>query len=64
MRKLEKIATLDQEAGKLRQENDELMGLTVKLKEEVYRLQHQLQWHINNGCQISVRTTELLTQVA
>ena len=64
MRKLEKIATLDQEAGKLRQENDELLGLTLKLKEEVFRLQQQLQWHLNNGCQLTGRiTTELLSQV-
>ena len=64
MRKLEKIATLDQEAGKLRQENDELMGLTLKLKDEVYRLQQELQWHLNNGCQLSARiTADNMTQV-
>jgi hypothetical protein len=64
MRKLEKIATLDQEAGKLRQENEELVGLTLKLKEEVYRLQQELQWHVNNGCQLGGRiTAELLSQV-
>jgi hypothetical protein len=62
MRKLEKIATLDQEAGKLRQENDELVGLTLKLKDEVYRLQQELQWHLNNGCQMGGRVTELLSQ--
>ena len=62
MRKLEKIATLDHEAGKLRQENEELVGLTLKLKEEVYRLQQELQWHVNNGCQMGGRLTELLSQ--
>merc|ERR1712079_468148 len=45
-------------------ENDYLAALAGKLKEQVYQLQQELQWHVNNGCQVSERATkaaELLT---
>merc|ERR1712079_867145 len=45
-------------------ENDDLAALAGKLKEQVYQLQQELQWHVNNGCQVSERATkvaELLT---
>ena len=54
MRKIEKINTLDQETSKLKAENDELAGLAAKLKEQVYKLQQELQWHVNNGCQVRI----------
>ena len=33
----------------LKAENDELAGLAKKLKEQNYKLQQELRWHINNG---------------
>lgn len=39
MRKLERIAVLDQQAGQLRANNDDLKNLTEKLKAEVFELQ-------------------------
>ena len=74
MRKLEKIATLDQQTSILKEENAELAALVNKLKDEVssgwhddimppipqvYELQHQLQWHQNNGCQIQERKSKV-----
>lgn len=59
MRKIEKINTLDQETSKLKAENDELAGLAAKLKEQVYKLQQELQWHVNNGCQVSERAARI-----
>ena len=59
MRKIEKINTLDQETSKLKAENDELAGLAAKLKEQVYKLQQELQWHVNNGCQVSERASKI-----
>ena len=53
MRKIEKIQTLDQQTSKLQSENDELAGLAKKLKEQNYKLQQELRWHINNGIDIS-----------
>lgn len=58
MRKIEKIQTLDQQTTKLKQENDELAALAAKLKEQVYQLQQELQWHVNNGCQLSERAAK------
>ena len=49
MRKIEKIQTLDQQTSKLKAENDELACLAKKLKEQNYKLQQELRWHINNG---------------
>ena len=49
MRKIEKIQTLDQQTSTLKAENDELAGLAKKLKEQNYKLQQELRWHINNG---------------
>ena len=49
MRKIEKIQTLDQQTSKLKAENDDLAGLAKKLKEQNYKLQQELRWHINNG---------------
>ena len=63
MRKLEKIATLDQQASTLRQENEELVQLGMKLREQVYKLQQELQWHVNNGCQLDKRTRDLINEV-
>ena len=63
MRKMEKIATLDQEASILRNHNDELTKLTEKLKQQVFKLQQDLHWHINNGCNINTATKELIAQV-
>ena len=63
MRKIEKIQTLDQQTTKLKTENDELAALATKLKEQVYQLQQELRWHVNNGCQVServVKAAELL----
>ena len=59
MRKIEKINTLDQETSKLKAENDELASLAAKLKEQVYKLQQELQWHVNNGCQVSERAAKI-----
>ena len=59
MRKIEKINTLDQETSKLKAENDELAGLAAKLKEQVYKLQQELQWHVNNGCQVTERAARI-----
>ena len=53
MRKIEKIQTLDQQTSQLKAENDELAGLAKKLKEQNYKLQQELRWHINNGRDIS-----------
>lgn len=39
MRKLERIAVLDQQAGQLRANNDELKSLSEKLRAEVFELQ-------------------------
>ena len=63
MRKLEKIASLDQQASTLRQENEELVQLGMKLREQVYKLQQELQWHVNNGCQLDKRTRDLINEV-
>ena len=49
MRKIEKIQTLDQQTSKLKAENDELASLAKKLKEQNYKLQQELRWHLNNG---------------
>ena len=49
MRKIEKIQTLDQQTSQLKAENDELAGLAKKLKDQNYKLQQELRWHINNG---------------
>jgi len=43
MRKLERIAVLDQQAGQLRANNDELKSLTEKLRAEVFELQQVLK---------------------
>jgi len=65
MRKMEKIATLDHQTAQLRQENDDLAALAGKLREQVYKLQQELQWHVNNGCQMTMKRAgkiaELLT---
>ena len=58
MRKIEKIQTLDQQTTKLKAENDELAALATKLKEQVYQLQQELHWHVNNGCQVSERAAK------
>lgn len=66
MRKIEKIQTLDQQTSCLKAENEELAGIANKLREQVYKLQQELQWHVNNGCQLSERgakTAELLAEV-
>jgi len=60
---MEKIATLDQQANVLRQENEELANLTLKLKEQVYKLQQELQWHINNGCELGGRASTVLSEI-
>ena len=53
MRKLERIAVLDQQANQLRSENEQLAKLADKLRSQVYSLKQELRWHINNGCRIS-----------
>ena len=63
MRKMEKIATLDQEANVLRNHNDELANLNDKLRQQVYKLQQELHWHINNGCTVNNTTKDLIAQV-
>ena len=52
MRKLERIAVLDQQANQLRSENEQLVKLSDKLRSQVYTLKQELRWHINNGCRI------------
>jgi len=64
MRKIEKIQTLDHQTSELKSENDELAGLAAKLKEQVYKLQQELQWHINNGCQVSERASKAAELIA
>jgi len=58
MRKIEKIQTLDQQTSCLKADNDELAGIANKLREQVYKLQQELQWHVNNGCQVSERAAK------
>ena len=53
MRKLERIAVLDNQASQLRSENEQLAKLADKLRSQVYTLKQELRWHINNGCRIS-----------
>ena len=53
MRKLEKIAVLDQQANQLRTENENLAKLADKLRSQVYGLKQELRWHLNNGCRIA-----------
>ena len=53
MRKLEKIAVLDQQANQLRSENENLAKLAEKLRSQVYGLKQELRWHLNNGCRIA-----------
>lgn len=53
MRKLERIAVLDQQANQLRSENEQLAKLADKLRSQMYTLKQELRWHINNGCRIS-----------
>ena len=53
MRKLERIAVLDNQANALRSENEQLAKLADKLRSQVYTLKQELRWHINNGCRIS-----------
>lgn len=53
MRKLERIAVLDQQANQLRNENENLAKLTEKLRAQVYGLKQELRWHLNNGCRIA-----------
>jgi len=67
MRKIEKIQTLDQQTSTLKAENEELASLAKKLKDQVYKLQQELRWHLNNGCQLSERAakaTDLLTDIS
>lgn len=64
MRKIEKIQTLDQETSCLKAENDELAGIANKLREQVYKLQQELQWHVNNGCQLSERAAKAAELIA
>ena len=52
MRKLERIAVLDDQAKQLRAENDELIAFSERLKEQLYKLKQELRWHLNNGCKI------------
>ena len=52
MRKLERIAVLDNQANQLRSENEQLAKLADKLRSQVYTLKQELRWHINNGCSI------------
>ena len=52
MRKLERIAVLDDQAKQLRAENDELIAFSDRLKEQLYKLKQELRWHLNNGCKI------------
>ena len=53
MRKLERIAVLDQQANQLRNENENLAKLAEKLRSQVYGLKQELRWHLNNGCRIA-----------
>ena len=46
-----------------RQENDELVSLTGKLKDQVFALQQELQWHLNNGCHLRSRARQLIAGV-
>ena len=52
MRKLERIAVLDQQAAQLRAENEELASLAERLRSQVYSLKQELRWHVNNGCKV------------
>merc|ERR1719232_1428592 len=64
MRKIEKIQTLDQQTSCLKAENEELAGIANKLREQVFKLQQELQWHVNNGCQLSERATKAAELIA
>merc|ERR1719400_983926 len=52
LRKLERISVLDNEASKLRVENELLSKTTENLKQKVSELKQELRWHINNGCKV------------
>lgn len=60
MRKLERIAVLDQQANHLRAENEQLAKLADKLRSQVYSLKQELVWHINNGCRIDISNVDRL----
>lgn len=52
LRKLERIAVLDNQASQLRAENEDLASLADKLRSQVYSLKQEIRWHVNNGCRI------------
>jgi len=62
MRKLERIAVLDNQANALRNENDQLAKLAEKLRSQVYSLRQELRWHLNNGCRIAHQNIDQLDQ--
>ncbi len=53
MRKLERIAVLDQQAASLRADNEQLAKIAEKLRSQVYSLKQELRWHVNNGCKVA-----------
>ena len=60
MRKLERIAVLDNQANQLRNENDQLAKLAEKYRSQVYSLKQELRWHLNNGCRIAQQNIDQL----
>ena len=54
VRKLERIAKLEEKVSELKHENSELGGLVGKLREEVCALKREVMDHHNSGCQIMV----------
>ncbi|XP_023345765.1 transcription factor AP-1 [Eurytemora carolleeae] len=52
MRKLERIAQLDEEVRRLKAEKEELGEIAERLRSDLKKLQSQLQHHVENGCNL------------
>ncbi|TRY78322.1 hypothetical protein TCAL_14378 [Tigriopus californicus] len=64
MRKLERIAVLDDQARQLREENEKLASFSDKLRAQIYELKQELRWHVNNGCKLVNSGSKALADVA
>ena len=53
LKKMERIAQLDNEVTQLKEENINLVQMKEKLKEEARQLKVKLVMHVDNGCDIA-----------
>merc|ERR1719479_52144 len=51
-RKLEKISQLDGRVQQLKEENEDLVAVVRRLKDNVARLKQEVMEHVNHGCEI------------